>query len=234
MDTENVKKLIQEGISIREISRRIGVHHSTILYWKRKNFEIRKKSFSYKNIDKKSYSYILGLYLGDGYINKTERTFRIRFSLDTKYQNVVECCKNELTKLFPNNKINEILQKKTTTVVYVYSNLIPDMFPQIGKGKKHNRKIKLEKWQTDILDPIFFLKGLFHSDGSYYYSTKNDSWYYNFRNYSIDIINLYCKYCDVLDISYTKSKNTVNHYKKDTVLELNNIFGIKTARSSAG
>lgn len=36
--------------------------------------------------------------------------------------------------------------KKTTTVIYVYSNQLLKLFPQHGKGKKHERKIELTEW----------------------------------------------------------------------------------------
>jgi predicted AlkP superfamily phosphohydrolase/phosphomutase len=95
---------------------------------------------------KESYSYILGLYLGDGYINLSERTYRLRIALDTKYQKVIKECEDNLIILFPNNKVNNIIRKETTTYVYVYSNKLPLLFPQHGVGKKSSRKIELFDW----------------------------------------------------------------------------------------
>jgi hypothetical protein len=69
------------------------------------------------------------------------------------------------------------------------------------------------------------MNGLYHSDGSYY---KSDKYYfYNFRNYSKDILNIYKKVCDNLDIKYTETKNTINHYKQSEVEKLYKLIGTK-------
>lgn len=43
----------------------------------------------------------------------------------------------------------------------------PCLLPQHGPGRKHERPIRLEDWQTEVVEafPADFLRGLFHSDG---------------------------------------------------------------------
>ena len=47
------------------------------------------------------------------------------------------------------------------------SPLLPLVFPQLGPGRKHKRRIELESWQAEITGshPEQFLRGLIHSDG---------------------------------------------------------------------
>ncbi|HEX4190450.1 MAG TPA: hypothetical protein VHZ06_05590 [Marmoricola sp.] len=54
------------------------------------------------------------------------------------------------------------------TVVQSYWKHWPHLFPQHGPGRKHERVLRLEPWQRDIVEayPADFLRGLFHSDGS--------------------------------------------------------------------
>jgi len=172
-----------------------------------------------------SYSYILGLYLGDGYINSTERTYRLRIALDSKYPKVINECEKHLKILLPNNKVNRVIRKVTTTYVSVYSNKLPLLFPQHGVGKKLERKIELSDWQKGIIINDLFLKRLYQSDGSYYKS--RDYYFYNFRNHSLDILNIYKSTCDELNILYTETKHTINHYRQSEVKKLNDIIGTK-------
>ena len=78
------------------------------------------------------------------------------------------------------------------------------LFPQHGPGRKHERPIRLEPWQREIVEdhPAEFLRGLFHSDGS---RTRNwatrvvagerrryDYPRWELANRSADIIGLCC------------------------------------------
>jgi LAGLIDADG-like domain len=150
------------------------------------------------------YSYILGLYLGDGYINKMKKTYRMRIFLDKKYPTLIEFVKNKLSKLFSKNKIG-IVNGIGCVSISVYNNSLPLIFPQHGFGRKHNRKIELTKYQLEIIDWNQLLKGLFHSDGCYYKDRGKD--YFNFTNVSEDIVNIFKMCCDKNKILYTQSIN---------------------------
>lgn len=184
------------------------------------------------------YSYILGIYLGDGYIVKCPRTYELRITQDNKYKNLMEECKFSLEVLFPNNivSINQI-RNCNASIITVYSNSLIDLFPQHGKGKKHQRKIELETWQKNIINeyPKQFLKGLIHSDGCrfirkckkplkiYEYTS------YNFKNYSKDILEICCDICKLLGVHYTLPNIvTISIARRKDVLFLDSFIGPKT------
>jgi hypothetical protein len=52
-------------------------------------------------------------------------------------------------------------------VVQNYWNHWPCLFPQHGRGRKHERSLTLADWQRETIEshPADFLRGLFHSDG---------------------------------------------------------------------
>jgi hypothetical protein len=94
--------------------------------------------------------------------------------------------------------------------VYAYGKHIAAMFPQVGPGRKHTRRINLDHWQQQIVTkyPQYFVRGLYHTDGCRYIHTdkKGDKVYqsvkYAFVNRSKDIIDLFCGSCDQLGIGY--------------------------------
>jgi hypothetical protein len=94
----------------------------------------------------------------------------------------------------------------------------PDLFPQMGPGRKHERPIVLAPWQREIVDahPWPFVRGLIHSDGcrtvnrfktllpsgrvaEYAYPR------YFFSNLSADIRGLFCESCERLGLRWTQS-----------------------------
>lgn len=182
----------------------------------------------------KAYSYILGLYLGDGYINKTARTYRLRIALDKKYSQLNSFAKMNLQTLFPSNKIG-IINFKGHINLSVFSNKLPLLFPQHGSGPKHLRSIVLDEWQKAVLDEIETLRGLFHSDGSFYKETISQKYVYErylFTNKSNDIQKIFQEYCSRINISFdvqTKKDGVINTRisKKNDVNKLKQLIGIK-------
>jgi hypothetical protein len=98
------------------------------------------------------------------------------------------------------------------TAIKSYSTHWPCLFPQHGPGKKHERPIRLEPWQAEIVDrhPEDFLRGLFHSDGcritNWTRRRVAGEWKryeyprYLFTNKSHDILALCCAALDRLGI----------------------------------
>jgi DNA-binding transcriptional regulator WhiA len=176
-------------------------------------------------VNSQAYSYILGLYLGDGYINKQSRTYKLRLILGLKHPLVIEDSKTALKKLFPNNKVSEVSKKGFCIEVVVHSNSIPDLFPQHDKGKKHERKILLQNWQLNILDWKLFMKGLIHSDGSFFIAKQGEYHYerFEFTNKSLDIINLFEEGCNVLGLKYSTRYNQKNDIYRVSVNDVDTL-----------
>lgn len=119
-------------------------------------------------IDPSIYSYLFGLYLGDGYISKIPK-WKIRLVLDKRYPLVL----NEAIGHVTGNKVFWI-NRPGCWELCSYSYLLPKLFPQgLPRGKKHLRNIILEQWQQDWVytHPVSLLKG-FHSDGCYFKQHK--------------------------------------------------------------
>jgi hypothetical protein len=153
-----------------------------------------------------AYSYLLGLYLGDGAISSNHRVFRLRVALDKRYPNIIQSCVQAIEIILPDNQIG-IVDRPGCVNVSCYHKFWPEILPQHGLGRKHNRDIILETWQQQIVDtyPLEFFRGLYHSDGSRFSNIVNGRDYprYQFTNHSDDICNLFCAACDRLGIHWT-------------------------------
>ena len=158
-----------------------------------------------------AYSYLLGLYLGDGNIVKVRNVYRLRVTLDAKYPQIITRCAETMQSLFPQNQIGivQVFHEEHLSCVNVslYYKYLPQIFPQHGAGLKHTREIRLASWQQRIVDayPLEFFRGLYHSDGARCRNIVNGKDYprYQFTNTSTDIVKLFCTTCDRLQLHWT-------------------------------
>jgi hypothetical protein len=161
-----------------------------------------------------AYAYLFGLYLGDGYLSRDRRSYRLRITLDTHYPNIISGCMQAIQTLLPQNKVNTVDKEGNCLEVTCYSSHWQVFFPQHGAGEKYKRPIVLEYWQQQVIEthPICFLKGLIHSDGSRPSNVVNGKDYprYEFCNMSGDIKQLFCHTCDLLDLHWTTSSRGKN------------------------
>ncbi|MEM9951812.1 MAG: helix-turn-helix domain-containing protein [Chloroflexota bacterium] len=180
---------------------------------------------------RQTYSYILGIYLGDGYIAKHPRTYRMRIVLDKKYPQIIEEVTHGLQTLVPSNRI-QITPKEGAVEVGAYSNDWVEMFPQHGKGAKHERDIILESWQQNIVDeyPIDFIRGLLHSDGTRIEPVVNEAIYsrYEFTNVSDDIRKLFTDTVEQIGLNWTGWGNRITIARRDDVAFLDEHIGPKS------
>jgi hypothetical protein len=111
----------------------------------------------------------------------------------------------------------------------------PEVFPQHGPGRKHERAIVLEPWQRGVLDaePWAFLRGLLHSEGCRTvnrFTTRLPSgrvaeyeyvrWF--FSNLSVDIRALFCEYAERVGLRWTRSNHrniSISHRDSVALLE---------------
>jgi hypothetical protein len=182
------------GSTFESIEDRIDVFHTKL-----NDHEFRSK-----------YSYLLGQYLGDGHIIKTPRSYKLSIYTTAKYLSIIDDVVDSMNVVV--GRLVNMVSKRGCTDVHVYSNVLPNIFPQHGPGKKHNRNVELTSWQKDNLDHASLLKGLFHSDGCYYYSQK--AYIYNFVNCSLDIIKIYESCLIALGIEYKTYTRKVSLSRK--------------------
>lgn len=138
------------------------------------------------------YSYLLGLYLGDGYIASHARgVFRLRIVMDSAYPGIIDACCAAMEALMPTQRAYRQQTKSRCIVIAMYSKHWPCLFPQHGPGRKHERPIKLEPWQEVHVEatPASLIRGLIHSDGCRVVANDRGvaSVRYHFSNRSEDI-----------------------------------------------
>jgi hypothetical protein len=217
-------KLIETGLSDYEIGRRAGVSRSSVQRWRRCGAPTHDHDSSqryWRPTDPGSYSYLLGVYLGDGYINCVAKTPVIEISLDSRYPGIADECSTAIRRTAEVDA--RIYRRRTprgdSIRVAAGSPIWLRAFPQHGPGKKHLRSIELATWQAQIVDqlPKPFLRGLIHSDGSrtinrFSVPLRDGSRTYAypryfFTNLSADIRDIFCASCERLGIRWTRSSH---------------------------
>ena len=151
-DFEKVRSLFAEGRNNCEISRLTGVPRATVRDWRTGARDETRRS-SGKNVDSCSheflslpsdqYSYLLGMYLGDGYIADHGRgVFRLRIFSDVRYPGIIKECCDAIEAVMPGQKAYR-LPREGCVEISMYSKHWPCLFPQHGPGRKHERAIRL-------------------------------------------------------------------------------------------
>lgn len=186
------------------------------------------------------YVYLLGIYLGDGYISEHRRgVYRLRVFLDLCYPLIVEECVAAIHSVMPRSKV-QFAERRSNYVeradpsnveVSAFSKAWPCLFPQHGPGLKHSRSIALTAWQQELVkrNPGVLLRGLIHSDGCRFINTGTN-WTcprYSFSNRSDDIRGIFCGACDLLGVRYTFAPHTVYVSRKADVAQLDEFIGPK-------
>ncbi|WP_405494095.1 transcriptional regulator [Streptomyces sp. NBC_00096] len=192
--------LLADGRSMNSVSKETGISRAAIRSWiKRVDPLLNPAAPCATPTNAASYSYLLGLYLGDGYISQPpgHRVPSLRITCDDKWPGLMDSAEQSMRQVFPFNRVCRA-RKAGCHDVKVYSKHLTCLFPQHGPGKKHERRITLEDWQQAIVDahPWEFLRGLIHSDGCRVtnWTVRNGKRYeyprYFFTNKSDDIRKL--------------------------------------------
>ncbi|MFF7951812.1 helix-turn-helix domain-containing protein [Streptomyces griseorubiginosus] len=170
--------LLRGGVANAEVARKFGIPPGTVSYWKHldraKRGECPGKHdpkcprCDGRDLDTAAYSYLLGLYLGDGHISRysEHRVPNLMITCDESWPGLMDACEQAMRAVFPSNAVCRV-RKIGCRNVKVYSKHLHCLFPQHGPGKKHERTIALVPWQQAIVDehPWEFIRGLIHSDG---------------------------------------------------------------------
>lgn len=246
MNRDKIEELVNTSLSTRQIADRLKTSQSNIRYWLSKfniktnvdisesDSDIFNRSVKIVLNNKSLYNYVFGLYLGDGHtykIKNKKNLHSLSITLDLKYPKVIEEVKTSVEILLGTK--SQIINKKSNCVeLKFFSNTIKYLFPKYGIGNKHLNKVFLPKILTDNIDYGSLAKGLFQSDGSYYYDRKNKKYFYGFSNKSVDISNIYINCLDNLDIKYdynVKSNGIihVNVRNRENVSKFRDIVGVK-------
>lgn len=233
--------LIRVGENDCEVARRVELPRTTVRDWRHaaeadsvrlecpRCWRPARRPINFTEAD---YAELLGLYLGDGHIVRTSRSDRLRLFLDTRYEGIVSEAQDLLRRCFPAQQVGRFRTGKgTTTILSLYCTHLACLFPQHGVGRKHNRDIVLEDWQTRIVErePWKFLRGLIRSDGCVFVNRTGPYEYvcYEFSNRSMQIRELFMDACDRVDVSYRAYRRYVRIYRRPSVALMHRHVGVK-------
>jgi hypothetical protein len=222
-EMERVRRLLETGCTAAQASRESGVPVSTVRRWRRgltAAFGAPASVAPWRPPDAWSYAYLLGVYLGDGHVTVRHAGHCwLRVFLDRAYPQIIEETWTAMTLTSCGQSVQryDSGRARMTTLQCAWKRW-PDVFPQCGPGRKHERAIALADWQQSVVSAhgAQFVRGLIHSDGcrsvnrftarlpsgrvAHYAYPR-----YFFSNLSGDIRRLFCDACDRLGVHWTQS-----------------------------
>jgi transcriptional regulator with XRE-family HTH domain len=233
-EVERVLRLAGEGLTQSEVARRTGIPRLTVSGWLRGKLP---HSRQIATLDGRAYSYLLGMYLGDGHLTHFPRTLRLQIYLDSRYPGIIGECVRAIRRVMPLNRV-AVRRRRPHNVVHVscYSQRWPSLLPQHGPGLKHTRSIELEDWQREITHafPEMLIRGLIHSDGCRFLNRvrHGETVYvyprYMFSNRSRQIHSIFTEHLDRLGIEWRWSNgHTISVARRDSVARLDAFVGPK-------
>jgi hypothetical protein len=217
---EQAVALVREGALPRQAARALGVDTSTVYAWLHRLAPETVESPSSRCWrcsedvvpDLSAYAYLLGLYLGDGWLLRQRRSWSLNVACCDAYPALVAECRAAMVCVLAAR--TSLVRRPGCHDVKSYSNHWPCLFPQHGPGRKHERPIVLEPWQQQVVEahPGRLLRGLFHSDGwrgtnvavhrSDDLVTRYRYTRYEFTNRSDDVRGLCTDALDLLEIPW--------------------------------
>ncbi|MFI9234635.1 transcriptional regulator [Streptomyces sp. NPDC053079] len=171
---QHVLALVSQGRSLNAVSKQTGISRWAIRSWQTRIEPLARTSVCslcgpspQPPQDTTAYAYLLGLYLGDGCVSRqSSGSYTLRIACADAWPGLIDACREAIKRVRPTNSVC-LVQNPGCVSVASASKHWPCLFPQHGSGKKHERRITLERWQQWIVDthPWEFLRGLIHSDG---------------------------------------------------------------------
>jgi hypothetical protein len=231
----------------REVAQIVGVPVATVRRWRKGERRAPHQAYratcprcNGRPLDEPTYSYLLGLYLGDGWLTLGRRgVFALSIACCDAWPGLITTATQAMSAVMPDSGVFSV-QRIGITEVKSTSKHWPCLFPQHGPGRKHKRRIQLEDWQWEIIRrfPGDFVRGLFHSDGWRGVNRVRrtvagvDHWYeyprYLFSNKSQDILELCGEALDMLGVAWRYSRpDNISVAKRDAVARLDEFVGPK-------
>ena len=192
------------------------------------------------DLDSPAYAELLGWYLGDGYLSRGRRgVYNLHIYNDLLYTTQNAHVQDLMRAVKPGGRPHTRRLRGCLAITVSWKHW-RCLFPQHGPGRKHERPIVLEEWQTDIVSacPADFLRGLFHSDGSRVANwtrrvvagemKRYDYPRWQFTNESADIRELCCWALELVDVPWRQSnRKTISVSTRAGVARLDSLIGLK-------
>ena len=238
-----MEQLIRSGMNDCAIARATGIPRGTIREWRwglegRPRYQKRGPAVPQScpicdgaRLDAAAYAYLLGLYLGDGWLSEhRRRVYRLRVALDMRYPAIIDECAQAMATV-SRRRVGRQMARGCVQVCSYWKHW-PCVFPQHASGQKHLRPIELAPWQAEIASahPELLLRGLIHSDGSRTLNRVNGTIYprYEFTNFSEGIRRIFCRACDRYGVSWTQPKwRAISIARRRDVARLDVVIGPK-------
>jgi hypothetical protein len=240
------RELFLLGKSKKAIAELLGVSRATVREWCAGDLPSDSPEFRTARCcrctdppappaDEPSYAYLLGQYLGDGHVTVTERVPKLRIACAADYSDIMD----EVERAMRAVLARSVFRVKAPGCYQVgsYSKHWPCLFPQVGRGTKHSRRIVLADWQEELVErhPRPLLRGLIHSDGSRSLNTIRTptATYayprYLFANESVDILGICGAALDRIGARWRfNRRNSISVATRADVALLDEFIGPKT------
>jgi hypothetical protein len=237
-----VAELRRQGLGYGRIAEQTGIPKATVANWVkgRRKYRVLRRvcpfvdgiHFCAAHVDPSTYAYLLGVYLGDGYIVRVGRAFALHLYCDVRYSQIIESWRAAVAMVRPNRV--RVSNRGNCAMIAAYSTHWTHLFPQHGPGMKHTRPIVLEQWQRAIVEthPKRFIKGLIESDGCRATNKVKQRRYsytrYLFANESKDILRLFGEACDRIGVEWQYNRpNSISIARRASVELLDEFVGPK-------
>lgn len=252
-DVRRVQQLAAQGWSRNAIARATGISRTTVGSWLDGRYLGRTDRVGRRrgachicdatDPPARAYAYLLGQYLGDGWITTARNGVqRLTITSDERYPGIIDETAQAMRCVVPGSIVGMQRVRGARCVnVMTHSKHIACLFPQHGPGRKHERRIALVAWQTEIVarDPAALVRGLIHSDGCrclnrvrktvggetrlYAYPR------YLFSNNSADIQHIFTDALDRLGMRWTQNRwNSISVASRPSVARMDELVGPKT------
>ncbi|QPP09409.1 helix-turn-helix domain-containing protein [Streptomyces bathyalis] len=167
--------LLRQGLRNSIVAERLGVPVGTVGWWLHEDRKDRGIVVERQHdcprcqnlpIDGPAYSYLLGLYLGDGHIVAKHKQNHLSIYCCDGWPGLIAAAEDAMRKVITGAGTGRRM-KIGCTEVKSYTKHWKCLFPQHGPGRKHERRIVLTDWQQEIVNehPWNLVRGLIHSDG---------------------------------------------------------------------
>lgn len=251
-DVHAVLELKKRGLSDREVSAATGVPINTIRSWR--NHGLPKHVLPGEEpaprcsvcgdelhetgtVPSPAYSYLLGVYLGDGCLTRNGTSWTLRVTLDAIYPGIISECVRAMQAVSGDRFVGVRPHHSDACVQVACTwRRWRCLFPQHGPGRKHGREIKLADWQQRIVEvmPKPFLRGLIHTDGwrglNRVHVKGKDYAYprYQFSNRSDDIRKLFTDACERVGVECRQwTRYHISVARRESVAILDSFIGLK-------
>lgn len=234
--------LLRSGRSVRSVSVETGVSRATLVAWAgdpERAGAARARHTCWRCHDTacavpEAYAYLLGQYLGDGYLVVSARVPKLRVACADDYPGIAAAVDAAIVAVCGNQP--GAVHHQGCTDRYAYWTHWTCVLPQHGPGPKHTRPIVLAGWQREIVSahPWPLIRGLIHSDGcrsinrvavrgrTYRYPR------YLFANESRDILAIMGRALDAVGVEWRYNRpNSISVARRAAVAVMDHQIGPK-------